>query len=155
MKSSRISLSRQDLLLIKYSLSPLRNSRREAQRFGDTAHLLRQESQALEERLGIVNRELAMAREFLGSQSRELDSLGRVASERISTHAAELQSLIQTNGAQVDAIASVSDTALNNMSKLRDDLPVDSRARLELLAPLPLLPPRPARRLGRRTQHRR
>ena len=65
-----------------------------------------------------------MAREFLGSQSRELVSLGRVASERISTHAAELQSLIQTNGAQVDAIASVSDTALNNMSKLRDDLPV-------------------------------
>ncbi|TWJ10118.1 hypothetical protein [Altererythrobacter ishigakiensis] len=112
------------LLISVFWLLSLRNSRREAQRFGDTAQLLRQESQALEERLGIVNRELAMAREFLGSQSRELDSLGRVASERISTHAAELQSLIQTNGVQVDAIASVSDTALNNMSKLRDDLPV-------------------------------
>ncbi|RGP40646.1 hypothetical protein BPTFM16_00933 [Altererythrobacter insulae] len=111
------------LIAVFWQLS-LRNSRREAQRFGDTAAMLREESNALEQRLGAVNRELAVARDFLGSQSRDLDSLGRVASERISTHANELQNLIQTNGAQVDAIASVSDTALNNMNKLRDDLPV-------------------------------
>ncbi|MBT8431190.1 MAG: ATPase [Altererythrobacter sp.] len=112
------------LLISIFWLLSMRNSQREAQRFGDTAQMLRQESQALEERLGAVNRELSLAREFLGSQSRELDSLGRIASERISTHASELQTLIKSNGAQVDAIASVSDTALINMSKLRDDLPV-------------------------------
>lgn len=112
------------LLISIFWLLSMRNSRREAQRFGDTAQMLRQESQALEDRLGAVNRELSLAREFLGSQSRELDSLGRIASERISTHASELQSLIKSNGAQVEAIASVSDTALTNMSKLRDDLPV-------------------------------
>ncbi|HAU21183.1 MAG TPA: ATPase [Erythrobacter sp.] len=71
-----------------------------------------------------MNRELSLAREFLGSQSRELDSLGRIASERLSTHADELQDLIKRNGKQIDAIASVSSTAMTNMEKLRDDLPV-------------------------------
>jgi chromosome segregation ATPase len=71
-----------------------------------------------------VNRELSLAREFLGSQSRELESLGRIASDRLSKHADELQALIKGNGAQIDSIASVSSTAMTNMEKLRDDLPV-------------------------------
>lgn len=112
------------LLIATLWLLAMRLSRREAARFGDAAQMLRQEAAALEDRLVAVNRELSLAREFLGSQSRELESLGRIASERLSTHASELQSLIQNNGAQVEAIASVSDTALINMSKLRDDLPV-------------------------------
>ena len=112
------------LLVATLWLLAMRLSHREASRFGDAALLLRQESQALETRLAIVNRELSLAREFLGSQSRELESLGRIASERISAHAQSLQSLIQSNGAQVEAIASVSDTAMINMGKLRDDLPV-------------------------------
>ena len=102
----------------------LRNSRAEARRFGATAALLGRESADLENRLTIVNRELSLAREFLASQSLELESLGRTASERISTHADELQSLIRDNGAQVDKIGSASDTALENMNRLRDDLPV-------------------------------
>ncbi|MEL6530523.1 MAG: ATPase, partial [Pseudomonadota bacterium] len=102
----------------------MRNSRSEANRFAATAALLSQESAQLEDRLTVVNRELSLAREFLASQSRELESLGRIASERISTHADELQSLIKTNGAQVDKIGSASETALGNMSRLRDDLPV-------------------------------
>ena len=102
----------------------LRNSRAEAARFGSTAAMLSQESAHLEERLTIVNRELSLAREFLASQSRELESLGRIASERISTHADELQKLIRDNGAQVDRIGSTSETALGNMTRLRDDLPV-------------------------------
>lgn len=101
-----------------------RNSRREARRFGAVADLLSHESQMLEARLATVNRELSLAREFLASQSRELESLGRVATERLSTHADRLQGLVQDNGQQVDALASVSTTALDNMNKLRDDLPV-------------------------------
>lgn len=112
------------LLVVACWLLAMRLSRREAVRFGDTALLLRQEASALENRLAAVNRELSLAREFLGTQSRELESFGRIASERLSTHAGELQALIHTNGAQVEAIATVSDTALINMGKLRDDLPV-------------------------------
>lgn len=111
------------LIGVAYLLA-MRNSRKEAHRFADTAALLSQEASELETRLQVVNRELSLAREFLGSQSRDLESLGRIASERLSTHAEELQSLITTNGDQVESIANVSDTALSNMQKLRDDLPV-------------------------------
>lgn len=112
------------LLVCVIWLLTMRHSRAEAKRFAETAALLSQESAELEQRLTVVNRELSLAREFLGAQSRELESLGRVASERISTHASELQDLIKTNGAQVDAIGSASETALGNMTRLRDDLPV-------------------------------
>ncbi|MEL6877278.1 MAG: ATPase [Pseudomonadota bacterium] len=105
-------------------LIAMRNSNREARRFADTAAMLSTESAELETRLGVVNRELSLAREFLSSQSLELESLGRIASERIATHADELQQLIKNNGKQVDKIGSASETALVNMNKLRDDLPV-------------------------------
>ena len=112
------------LLVCVIWLLTMRHSRAEAKRFAETAALLSQESAELEQRLTVVNRELSLAREFLGAQSRELESLGRVASERISTHASELQDLIVANGAQVEAIGSASETALGNMTRLRDDLPV-------------------------------
>lgn len=105
-------------------LIAMRSSRAEASRFAASAALLSRESAQLEDRLKIVNRELSLAREFLASQSRDLESLGRVAAERISTHAASLQQLIVENGAQVEAIGSASETALGNMNRLRDDLPV-------------------------------
>ncbi len=102
----------------------MRNSRVESQRFAASAALLSNESAELENRLAVVNRELSLAREFLASQSLELESLGRIASERLSERASELQTLIQDNGAQVDAIGTASETALANMTRLRDDLPV-------------------------------
>jgi len=105
-------------------LLTMRHSHAEANRFAKTASLLSRESSELETRLTVVNRELSLAREFLGAQSRELESLGRVASERISTHADALQKLIHDNGAQVEAIGSASEAALGNMTSLRDDLPV-------------------------------
>jgi hypothetical protein len=109
-------------------LIAMRSSRAEAHRFAASAALLNQESAALEARLKVVNRELSLAREFMAAEARDLDSLGRIAVERISTHAAELQGLITTNGAQVDAIGSASETALGNMNRLRDDLPVVANA---------------------------
>lgn len=112
------------LLVVSIWLLAMRNSRREATKFGATAHMLSEESALLEQRLTTVNRELSLAREFLASQSLELESLGRIASERLSEHADHLQSLIANNGKQVNAIANVSSTALENMGKLRDDLPV-------------------------------
>lgn len=112
------------LLVAVAWLIAMRSSAREAARFGDAARVLSQESALLETRLVGVNRELSLAREFLAAQSRELDYLGRSAAERISEHAAALQTLIVDNGAQVDAIAGVSVTALENMAQLRDNLPV-------------------------------
>ncbi len=116
------------LLVITLWLLAMRNSRREAGRFGDVAVSLRNESAALETRLSAVNRELSLAREFLAAQALELDSLGRIATQRLSEHADRLQGLVRDNGTQVEAIAGVSRTALSNMDKLRDDLPVIANA---------------------------
>lgn len=109
-------------------LLAMRSSRAEAHRFAAAARQMNRESAALEARLKVVNRELSLAREFLTAQARDLEALGRIAAERISTHAGELQSLITSNGAQVEAIGTASETALGNMNRLRDDLPVIANA---------------------------
>ncbi|MBN8502456.1 MAG: ATPase [Sphingomonadales bacterium] len=105
-------------------LIAMRNSRREAMRFGETARLLGDESARLEERLSNVNRELSLAREFIAAQSRDMESLGRVATERLSQHSDHLSSLIQDNGNRLEAIQTVSAAALDNMETLRGHLPV-------------------------------
>ena len=112
------------LLVVAIWILVTRNSRREAVRYGKVARSLSEESALLERRLVTVNRELSLAREFLGNQSRDLEYLGRSASEKISEHADRLQGLIRDNGEQVDAIAGTSTAALENMEKLRDNLPV-------------------------------
>lgn len=102
----------------------MRSSTREARRFGNLTNSLERQTVVLEERLLGINRELSLAREFLSAETRELDYLGRAAVERIGEHAGTLQALIQQNGAQVDGIASVSNAALDNMNRLRQELPV-------------------------------
>jgi hypothetical protein len=102
----------------------LRNSRREALRFGDAARVLSEESALLERRLSVVNRELSLAREFIGAQSRDLETLGRLAADRLSTEADRMQGLIRDNHTRVEAIGTVSEAALDNMEKLRGQLPV-------------------------------
>lgn len=116
------------LLVIGVWLLAMRNSRREANRFTDAARALSEESSQLETRLVVVNRELSLARDFIASQSRDLESLGRVATERLSDNAEQLQSLIQSNSAQIETIGSVSESAVTNMESLRDQLPVLSNA---------------------------
>lgn len=112
------------LLVAVCWLLAMRNSRREASRFGDVAQLLSRESAALEARLSTVNGELSLAREFIAAQSRDLESLGRVAVERLSQHAEQLSSLVSDNGTRVETLGSVSAAALENMEKLRGQLPV-------------------------------
>ena len=101
-----------------------RTATREASRYGNVAAALSKETALLEQRLVTVNRELSLAREFLGNQSRDLEYLGRSASERISVHAESLQALIAENGDRLHSIANTSETALENMRRLRGDLPV-------------------------------
>ncbi len=112
------------VLLVAVYLLVMRNSRREANRFSDAARALSHESAQLESRLLVVNRELALARNFIEAQARDLESLGRVASERLSTNAEHLQSLIRDNSEQVESIGHVSTSAVSNMEALRDQLPV-------------------------------
>lgn len=105
-------------------LLAMRNSRREAARFGDTARLLHDEAVRLESRLTVINGELSLAREFIAAQARDLEALGRVASDRLSQNAEKLAGLIHTNGMQVTSIGDVSEAALENMERLRGQLPV-------------------------------
>jgi len=112
------------LLVLSLWLLAMRHSRREANRFGDVARAMSIESERLERRLAIVNRELSLAREFIAAQSRDLEALGRVASDRLSQNSERLAGLISENGERIDSIASVSTTALENMHRLRDELPV-------------------------------
>lgn len=106
----------------------VRSNRREAVRFTDVARALREESAALETRLVAVNGELSLARDFVAAQSRDLEALGRIAVERLSQNAERLAALIQSNGAQIDAIGGVSANAVENMDKLRGQLPVIANA---------------------------
>ena len=112
------------LLVVALWLLILRRSTREAKRFANVARSLSHEAEALEQRVATINRELSLAREFLANQARDLEYLGRSASDRLSEHADRLQGLIVENGSQVDAIAGTSKSALENMERLKDSLPV-------------------------------
>ncbi|NLR71444.1 hypothetical protein HGI47_11245 [Novosphingobium sp. ERN07] len=116
------------LLVLVTMLLVIRTSRREARRFADVALSLSRESGALEKRLVSINTELSLARDFIAAQGRDLESLGRVAVERLSSSSARLDELVGRNGAQVDRIADVSAAALDNMDKLRGQLPVIANA---------------------------
>lgn len=112
------------LLILVTWLLVMRSSRREASRFGDAAASLSRESANLEARLATVNGELSLAREFIAAQSRDLESLGRVAVEKLTQNAERLQDLIRENGARLESIHTVSKSALENMDRLRGQLPV-------------------------------
>jgi hypothetical protein len=112
------------LLVVVVWLLVMRSSLREAKRFGDAAAMLRAEGAELERRLSTVNGELSLAREFVAAQSRDLESLGRIAVERLTQNAERLQALIVENGSRLDGIQTVSQSALENMDRLRGQLPV-------------------------------
>ncbi len=102
----------------------IRSSRREIGHFAIASQSIAHETDRLEHRLVTINHELSLAREFISAQARDLDSVGRIAVDRLSQHAERLQTLIQENGAQVTTIGTVSAAALENMERLRNQLPV-------------------------------
>ena len=112
------------LLVLIALLVIMRTSKREAARFGDVSLSLARESALLEKRLVSVNTELSLARDFVAAQSRDLESLGRVAVDRLSGSAAKLEELVSANRQRVDQIGEISVSALDNMEKLRSQLPV-------------------------------
>ncbi len=112
------------IVILALYLIVQRNSVSEARRFAKVAGSLRSESAALETRLGHINSELSLAREFLANQSLELESLGRVSSDRLRGFADELRTMIEASDTGMRAIGEVSEAASNNMEKLRNHLPV-------------------------------
>ncbi len=120
------------VLVVALWMLAMRNSRVEATRFGDAAASLRAESRALEDRLSRVNSELSIAREFIIAQGRDLEALGRIASERLGDSARKLESLVGDNSERVDRLHTVSTAALENMEKLRNQLPVVTNATRDL-----------------------
>lgn len=111
-------------LIVALYLAVQRNSSSEARRFAQVAGSLRAESAMLESRLAHVNAELSLAREFLANQSLELESLGRVSSDRLRSFAEELRATIEASDTGMRAIGEVSAAAHGNMEKLRNHLPV-------------------------------
>ncbi|MDE2301537.1 MAG: ATPase [Sphingomonadales bacterium] len=105
-------------------LIAMRSSRREAGRFLNAARRLADENERLETRITAINRELSLAREFVTAQARDLDAVGRITVERLSQHGERMQALIRENGEEVETIAAVSARALDNMERLRGQLPV-------------------------------
>jgi hypothetical protein len=102
----------------------MRNSSREAGRFADVALSLRTESELLETRLKTVNNELSMAREFLGQESRELESLGTQSSSKLTTAAGLIRKSLDDGLGKMQKLDDVGGTAYRNLEQLREHLPV-------------------------------
>ncbi len=116
------------LLLAVLWLLYMRNSRAEADRFGDAARLLRTESEALELRMRTVNEEIATAREFLAQNARELETVGRQSARNLVQAAEQLGAALADSDEKAKTLEIVSNAATSNLEQLRKHLPVVTSA---------------------------
>ena len=116
-------------LLIAVSwLLMMRNSSREATRFGNVAAVLRNESVALNQRMRTVNEEISLAREFLSQNARDLESLGRQSSQKLMDSAQVLTAALADSDEKAKILEAVSQSANTNLEQLRKHLPVVTSA---------------------------
>lgn len=106
----------------------LRSSRSETNRFSDAALKLRNESEALEIKMRTVNEEIAVAREFLAQNSRELESVGRQSAARLIEAAEKIGVALNDSEAKAKILEQVSNAATINLDQLRKHLPVVTSA---------------------------
>ena len=99
-----------------------------ASRYAEVVRALAAESRQLDARLAAMNTELSLARDFIAAQARDLESLGRIAVDRLSGSAERLKDLIGDQGRAMDEIGTVSAKALENIATLRTHLPVISNS---------------------------
>ncbi len=102
----------------------MRNSTREANRFGDVSLSLRAESELLETRLKTVNNELSIAREFLSTETRELEFLGDQSSQKLTSAASLIKTSLADGLNSMSKLDEVGDAAYKNLEQLREHLPV-------------------------------
>ena len=116
-------------LLIAVSwLLVMRNSSREATRFGNVAALLRNESDLLSQRMRTVNEEISLAREFLSQNARDLESLGRQSSQKLMDSAQVLTAALADSDEKAKTLEAASQSANTNLEQLRKHLPVVTSA---------------------------
>ena len=106
----------------------MRNSSREAMRFGKVASMLRTESDALALQMRTVNEEIALARQFLSQNARELETLGRQSSKKLVDSAQMLSAALADSDEKAKTLESVSNAANTNLEQLRKHLPVVTSA---------------------------
>ena len=116
------------LLITVLWLLTMRNSSREATRFGKVASRLRMESDALAMRMRIVNGEISLAREFLSQNARELETVGRQSSQRLIESAQMLSAALADSDEKAKKLEAVSQAANTNLEHLRKHLPVVTSA---------------------------
>ena len=102
----------------------MRNSTREASRFADVSSSLRSESLMLETRLKTINNELSVAREFLGQESRELETLGDQSSVKLTNAAELIKRSLEDGLGNMQRLDKVGEAACKNLEQLREHLPV-------------------------------
>jgi uncharacterized protein YicC (UPF0701 family) len=116
------------VMLVLMGVLIARTTLRDASRHAAVIHALAEESGRLEARLRAMNTELSLARDFIAAQGRDLESLGRIAVDRLSGSAERLKDLIAGQGRDMDQIGTVAAKALENISTLRAHLPVISNS---------------------------
>jgi hypothetical protein len=116
------------LLISVLWLLSMRNSSREAMRFGKLANLLRTESDALAIRMRSVNEEISLARQFLSQNARELETVGRQSSKNLVDSAQMLSAALADSDEKAKTLESVSNAANANLEQLRKHLPVVTSA---------------------------
>lgn len=116
------------LLITVLWLLAMRNSSREATRFGKVASRLRMESVALATRMRTVNGEISLAREFLSQNARELETVGRQSSQKLIESAQMLSAALADSDEKAKKLEAVSQAANTNLEHLRKHLPVVTSA---------------------------
>jgi hypothetical protein len=116
------------LLIAVLWLLSMRNSSREAIRFGKVANVLRTESDALAIRMRSVNEEISLARQFLSQNARELETVGRQSSKNLVDSAQMLSAALADSDEKAKTLESVSNAANTNLEQLRKHLPVVTSA---------------------------
>lgn len=109
-------------------LLAMRSSTAEARRFADVSLSLRTESLALEERMRVVNGEIALARSFLAENAKELDSVGRLSAQRLTEAAEKLTLALNESDERAKMLQVASNAAVSNLEQLRNHLPVVTSA---------------------------
>jgi hypothetical protein len=116
------------LLIAVLWLLAMRNSSREALRFGKLANVLRTESDALAIRMRSVNEEISLARQFLSQNARELETVGRQSSKSLLDSAQMLSAVLADSDEKAKTLELVSNAANTNLEQLRKHLPVVTSA---------------------------
>jgi hypothetical protein len=116
------------LLIAVLWLLAMRNSSREALRFGKLANVLRTESDALAIRMRSVNEEISLARQFLSQNARELETVGRQSSKSLLDSAQMLSAALADSDEKAKTLELVSNAANTNLEQLRKHLPVVTSA---------------------------